>query len=209
MKVEGLIHGGVATDQHPPPLKLWRTGRRTQIEEKTMRLNAPIYAPRLRRPIAQGRGIEIRAVGPCQRVNLAIQHDLFKQAQVAQRPIKPALEDGAEINFPERAVVKANTQGIRPHNGKRRHFANSVPHNVITAAARWALAAVLAAATASLPSILLDAFRPTLPQDAAAEEEATPKSIRRDPSRKLPPPLDSKREDAADDVERMAPHTCG
>ena len=70
------------------------------------------------------------------------------------------------------------------------------------------MAGVLVAATASLPSILLDAFRPTLPQDAAVGEAATPKSIRRDPSRKLPLPLDSKRGDAADDVERMAPHTC-
>jgi hypothetical protein len=58
------------------------------------------------------------------------------------------------------------------------------------------VAEVLAATTANLPSILPDAFRPTLPQDAAVGEEATPKSIRRDPSRKPPPPLDSKRGDA-------------
>jgi len=88
------------------------------------------YLASPRRPIMQCRWIEIRAVGPNQRVNLAIQLYLFKQAQVAQRPIKLALEDGAEINFPEQAVVKANTQGIRPNNGKRLHFANSVPHNV-------------------------------------------------------------------------------
>ena len=35
---------------------------------------------RLRRPIVQCRGIEIRAVGPYQRVNPAIQPCLFKQA---------------------------------------------------------------------------------------------------------------------------------
>ena len=42
----------------------------------------------LRRPIVQGGGIEICAVGPYQGVNLGVQPDLFKQAQVAQRPVK-------------------------------------------------------------------------------------------------------------------------
>ena len=70
------------------------------------------------------------------------------------------------------------------------------------------MAGVLAAVTASLPSILLDAVRPTPPQDAAVGAGAIPKSVRRDPSCKLPPNLDSKRGNAEDDVERMAPHTC-
>jgi hypothetical protein len=164
---------------------------------------------RLQRPIVRCRWIEIRAVGPYHRVNLVIQLYLFKQPQVAQRPMKLALEDGAEINFPENAIVKANTQGIGRNNGKRPHFVKSVPHDIITAAAQWAAVGVLAAATASLPSIRRDALRPTLPQDAAAGEEEPPKSIRRDPSRKLLLTLDSKRVNAANDVERMAPLTCG
>jgi hypothetical protein len=43
---------------------------------------------------------------------------------------------GLKSISPERAVVKTNTQGIRPNNGKRLHFANSVPHNAFAGAAQ-------------------------------------------------------------------------
>jgi hypothetical protein len=61
-------------------------------------LHGPGHLAGLGRPIVQCRRVEIRAVGPHQRLNLPIQHYLFKQAQVAQRLMKLALEDGAEIN---------------------------------------------------------------------------------------------------------------
>ncbi len=82
----------------------------------------------LRRPIVQGGGIEIRAIGPDQCVNLGIQHDLFKEVQVAQRPVELALEDGAEINFPAQAVVKTDLQGVWPEDGERLHLAKGVRH---------------------------------------------------------------------------------
>ena len=66
----------------------------------------------------QGGGIKIRTSGPYQGVNLGIQPDLFKQVQVAQRRVKVALKDGAEINFAAEAVVKAYIQNVRPDDGK-------------------------------------------------------------------------------------------
>ncbi len=162
-----------------------------------------------RRPSVQRGGIEIRTVGPNQRVHLGVQSDLFKQAQVAQRPVKLASKDGAEINFPAQAVVKSDLQGERPDNGKRLHSAKAMCHIVIIAAAQWAWADVLAATNARLPTIRPRAFQPKLPPVAAAEVEATPTSIRPDASRKLPPPLDNRRGNAADDAEQTARHTCG
>jgi hypothetical protein len=41
-------------------------------------------------------------------VNLGVQPDLVKQAQVAQRPVDLASKDGAEINFTGQAVVKSD-----------------------------------------------------------------------------------------------------
>ena len=123
----------------------------------------------------QGCWIEVRAVRPSQGMNFAVYHYLFKKAQIPQWSVKLALKDGAEIDFPEQAVIKANIQRIRPNNCERFHFANDVSHNVFIAAAQSAVAGGPAAAAASLPSILHDAFRPSFPQNVAAEEEATPK----------------------------------
>jgi len=62
----------------------------------------------LQGPIVQGGRVEVRAIWPYQGVNLGVQPDLVKQAQVAQRPVDLALKDGAEINFTGQAVVKSD-----------------------------------------------------------------------------------------------------
>jgi len=163
------------------------------------------------RPIMESRRIEISPIGPDQRVDFGVQHDLIEQTQVAERPVKLALENRPEINVAEYAVVEANLQGVGADDGEGLHFAKGVgvSHGVFIAVARSALAVVLVAASPSRRSILPGASRPRPPPAAAAAAGAIPKTIRPDPSRTPRPPLDSTRENAAGDAEQTARHTCG
>ena len=142
-------------------------------------------------------------------MDLGVQHDLFKEAQIAQRSVKLTAESGTKIDLPTQTVVKNGLLGVRPDNGKRFYSANWVGHKDLIATAQWEMAGALVAASASPPTTLPGAVRPRLPPCAAVGGEASQKVIRRVPSRKSRPSPDSRREDAADDAEQTAPHTCG
>jgi hypothetical protein len=60
----------------------------------------------------------------------------------SKQPLKLALKDRAEINFPEHTIVKPNAQRVRPSNRKRLYFANSVPLDAFIVEAPWAVGGV-------------------------------------------------------------------
>src|SRR5882724_8176863 len=83
-------------------------------------LEGPVPAPGeplqrlgMPRPVVEGRGIEIGAVRPDQRLRLRVDPHLLKERAIGERPIELAGQEGREVDHPRGLVLKADPQGIR------------------------------------------------------------------------------------------------
>ena len=65
-----------------------------------------------KRPVVEGRGIEVRSIGPDQSVNLWIQPDVSEQVGILQRAIQLANQHRSKIDGLLRAIRELDTQSM-------------------------------------------------------------------------------------------------
>ena len=65
-----------------------------------------------KRPVVEGRGIEVRSIGPDKRVNLWIQPDVSEQVGILQRSIQLASQHRSKIDGLLRAIRELDPQSM-------------------------------------------------------------------------------------------------
>lgn len=65
-------------------------------------------------PVMQGRGVEVGAIRPDERVGFTIDLDRVEELDVLQRGIELAFEDRPEVDRPDQAVRELDPQPVRP-----------------------------------------------------------------------------------------------
>lgn len=73
-------------------------------------------------PVVEGGRIEVRAIGPDERVDFRIEMHLIEQRPIAQWAKVMAVEDWLKIDGLHSAVVKRNAESVRCYPFKRDYF---------------------------------------------------------------------------------------
>src|SRR5207245_6899525 len=115
-------------------------------------------------PVVKGRGIEVGAVGPHQRVGIGIDADLVEQLKIAQRPIQLARQHRLKVDRLLSAVLKMNTKRIRRYDFERLDLMNRVFHLTPISKARLPKGCFASASSANRQPTQSDATPPKLRQ---------------------------------------------
>src|SRR5882724_7406747 len=96
-----------------PPTRRAGRDRASELEGPGPAPGEPLQRLGMPRPVVEGRGIEIGAIRPDQRLRLRVDPHLLKERAIGERPIELAGQEGREVDHPRGLVLKADPQGIR------------------------------------------------------------------------------------------------